>query len=82
MKIHFVGLRSAQIRQRYFEFIDRHHRHERWFKRSIILATGLVIAVIVNAVPWGIYLWYEIGSSAQKLGDGGGGSAQNPGRGR
>lgn len=49
-------LRSIRTQQRSFAFIERSARRERWFKRSILLTTFLVIVAILRIFPWGRYL--------------------------
>jgi hypothetical protein len=65
MRIYPVSRRNGPLRQRFFAFIDRRRRHERWFKRLILLATGLLIALILNVMPWGLYVSSEVTSSAR-----------------
>jgi hypothetical protein len=48
--------RRRPARQRVFAFIERWQRHERWFKRFIVLATCLALASLLGALPRGRYL--------------------------
>jgi hypothetical protein len=47
--------RPAPLRQRVLAFAERTRRLERWFRRLIILTTGLVVAAILWISPWGRY---------------------------
>ena len=53
MRVRLLQRRSARFRQGVFAFLERTLSRERMFKRIIVLATFLVIAVILRAVPWG-----------------------------
>ncbi len=66
MKLKFFTRREGRVRQGVLEFVERRLRHERWFKRAIVLATFLVIAVILRVVPYGVYLWEEFSASARR----------------
>ena len=56
MRIAIKLKRSDPARQRVFEFLRRTTLRERWFKRSILAATGLTIALILGLLPRGRYL--------------------------
>jgi hypothetical protein len=49
-----------------FDFIERRLRHERQFKRAILLVTGLAIILIFKAVPWGPSLSFAIDTWARR----------------
>jgi lysophospholipase L1-like esterase len=55
-------------RERFFEFVERPNRHERWFKRAIGCATLLAIVLPLVALPQGRYLVDEAASRARKAG--------------
>jgi lysophospholipase L1-like esterase len=48
--------RSSRLRQPVFPFLARKLRRERHFKRAILLATGLAVVLIFQAIPWGDHL--------------------------
>src|SRR5947208_7689287 len=53
-------------RQRVFNFIQRPWQQERWFKRLIIVATCLTLAIVLGAVPRGRYLVAALASGARQ----------------
>ena len=59
--------RRQPARQRFFAFLDRSLRHERWFKCLMILATCLSLAAILGGLPRGRYL-VAVGASAARQG--------------
>ena len=56
MRIPLARRRSVPLRQPSFPFLERPHRHERWFKRLIVLTTCLVIVLILRGIPWERYV--------------------------
>jgi lysophospholipase L1-like esterase len=66
MKLQLRWHRSPQFRQRKLGFLDRSLRRERVFKQSIVVATGVVIAIILMAVPWGRNFTSSIALEAQR----------------
>jgi lysophospholipase L1-like esterase len=60
-----LGRPQARLRQRNLAFHERRLQHERWFKRLIVLATALALAIILALMPWGVYLWEELTASAR-----------------
>jgi hypothetical protein len=58
--------RSARFRQISFAFIERSRRHERWFKRLIMISTCIVLAVILRVIPRGRYVSAEITARARQ----------------
>src|SRR5262249_45645661 len=59
--------RPTPRRQRVLAFAERTRRLERWFRRSIILTTGLVVAAILWISPWGRYGAATAASEAREL---------------
>src|SRR5262249_9306444 len=57
--------RPLSWRQRVFAFLERSDRRRRWFKRTILLFTILVIAAILGAVPRGRYVVAALASEAR-----------------
>ena len=55
-------------RERFFDFVERAIRHERWFKRAIGCATLLAIVVPLIALPQGRYVLADAASRARKAG--------------
>jgi hypothetical protein len=55
-------------RERFFDFVERANRHERWFKRAIGCATLLAIVVPLVALPRGRYVLALAASRARKSG--------------
>ncbi|MHB1559768.1 MAG: SGNH/GDSL hydrolase family protein [Isosphaeraceae bacterium] len=58
-----IGLRPRAPRQENFAFVQRAIRRERAFKRAIVVATCLVVAMILRVLPWGRYLATAIEST-------------------
>ena len=54
--------------ERFFDFIERPRRHERWFKRTIVCATLLAMGIPPVVLPRGRYLMAEAASRARKAG--------------
>jgi hypothetical protein len=55
MKLEWIGRSRRPHRQLDLPFMERSRRHERSFKRAIILATCLLLAAILWVSPWGRY---------------------------
>ena len=66
MRIQLHWHRSPQFRQRKLGFLDRSLRRERVFKQSIVIATGVVVATILMAVPWGRHFTSSVALEAQR----------------
>lgn len=62
-----LGLRPRAPRQAHFGFIERASQRERTFKRTIVVVTCLVVAVILRVVPWGRYLTATIESTTSRV---------------
>jgi hypothetical protein len=53
-------------RQRLLAFLDRARRRDRWFKRTILVVTGIVIATLVAVLPRGRYVAASLASGARQ----------------
>lgn len=49
-------MRTEAAHQRHFAFLERSHRHERWFKLSLIAGTFLAVAAFLAALPGRRYM--------------------------
>ena len=67
MRIVFKLKRSTVSRQRVLPFLDRAARRDRWFKRTILIATFLVIATVLIVVPRGRYVVASLASEAREV---------------
>jgi hypothetical protein len=59
--------RPICLRQRVFTFLERSECRYRWFKRTILLFTALVVAVILGAVPRGRYVVASLASGVREV---------------
>ncbi|MGO9465719.1 MAG: SGNH/GDSL hydrolase family protein [Isosphaeraceae bacterium] len=66
MKTLFRMKRSSAERQRLFPFLDRSRRRDRWFKRTILVVTGLVISALLLVLPKGRYVVASLASEARQ----------------
>ena len=64
MRILLARRRSVPLQQPSFPFLERPQRHERWFKRLIVLTTCLVIVLILRGIPWERYVEASIAAWA------------------
>src|SRR5262249_6467323 len=58
--------RRHPLRQRTFDFLERRRRHECWFKRWILAATCLTLALVLETLPRGRYLMAGLASEARQ----------------
>jgi len=66
MRTLFRMKRSSADRQRLLPFLDRAGRRDRWFKRTILVVTGLVIATLLLVLPRGRYVVASLASEARQ----------------
>ncbi len=66
MRSIFKTKRSSAERQRLLPFLDRAGRRDRWFKRTILIATSLVIATLLFVLPRGRYVVASLASEARQ----------------
>ena len=55
-------------RQRFFTFFERHRRHDRWFKRAIVVATVIAVVVPLATLAMGRYLVAEVAVTSAQAG--------------
>jgi len=58
--------RSSPDRQFLLPFLDRARRRDRWFKRTILVVTGLAIATLLLVLPRGRYVAAALASEARQ----------------
>lgn len=64
----FFSLKRRPVyRQTVFRFVTRNRRRERWFKRSIVIATLAAIAAVFGLLPKGRYVAAGIPSEARAV---------------
>src|SRR5579883_841847 len=66
MRFRLELTRRHPLRQRIFDFLERRRRHERWFKRWILTATCLTVALVLETLPRGRYLMAGLASEARQ----------------
>jgi hypothetical protein len=62
----FRTKRSSWDRQRLLPFLDRTTRRERFFKRAILFATGVIVATLLVVLPRGRYVVASLTSEARE----------------
>src|SRR5207248_8224109 len=63
----FTLRRIPSPRQRVFPFLERSRNRVRWFKRTIVIATVLVIGASIAAAPKGRYLVASLADKSRQL---------------